>query len=212
MSTEELTIADKIVRAKKDCDDLYNLGINKGYYIGLDEGRQAQYNEFWDVFQNYGNNQNMQHAFSRGKFTDANYKPKYTIKTEDAFSIFQNAQITDTLVEVDVTGGSLSYSFSTPYLKTIRKLKVTEKVTFNEYTFYNAKKLENITIEGTIATDISFATSPLLTKDSIISIINALKDYSGTTTTYTLTLHADSKAKLTETDIATITQKGWTLA
>ena len=41
---------------------------------------------------------------------------------------------------------------------------------------------------------------------------NVLKNYNGTGTTNTLTLHADAKSKLTETDIANITQKGWTIA
>lgn len=78
--------------------------------------------------------------------------------------------------------------------------------------FNACSKLENITFEGTIPRTISFNTCSKLTKESLDSIITALKDYSGTTTTATLTLHATAKAKLTETDIATITQKGWSLA
>jgi hypothetical protein len=45
-----------------------------------------------------------------------------------------------------------------------------------------------------------------------MSIINALKDYSGTSETRTLTLHAWAKARLSESDIATATQKGWTIS
>jgi hypothetical protein len=45
-----------------------------------------------------------------------------------------------------------------------------------------------------------------------MSIINALKDYSGSGTTYKLTLHAIAKTRLSEADIAIATQKGWTIA
>ena len=77
--------------------------------------------------------------------------------------------------------------------------------------FNNCPKLENITFEGTIPKSISFNACSKLTKLTLDNIITALKDYSGTGTTMTLTLHADAKAKLIETDIATITQKGWTV-
>ena len=78
--------------------------------------------------------------------------------------------------------------------------------------FDSCSKLENITFEGTIPKSISFNASSKLTEASLNSIITALKDFSGTTTTETLTLHATAKAKLTETDIAIATQKGWTIA
>lgn len=78
--------------------------------------------------------------------------------------------------------------------------------------FRNCTSLANLKASGTIPISISFQYSPLLTLESLQSIINALKDYSETGSTYTLTLHTDAKAKLTEADIAIITQKGWTLA
>ena len=88
----------------------------------------------------------------------------------------------------------------------------SEVTTYNSDTFSNATLLREIRFSGVIAKSISFANCSNLTKESLDSIIAALKDFSGTTTTVTLTLHATAKAKLTETDIATITQKGWTLA
>lgn len=79
-------------------------------------------------------------------------------------------------------------------------------------TYYNAKKLKDITFDmGCIYRSVSFAQSPLLTDVSIQSIIDGLADLTGSTA-QTLTLHADVKAKLTETQIATITGKNWTLA
>ena len=52
---------------------------------------------------------------------------------------------------------------------------------------------------------------PLLSDESIQSIINGLADLTGSTAK-TLKLNKDVKAKLTEEQIATITSKNWTLA
>lgn len=97
-------------------------------------------------------------------------------------------------------------------------LKVIEKLILREdgnNTFttnmFNCKALEEVRFEGVFGNDISFQYCPLLSKESLLSILAALKDYSGTTTTKTLTLHADSKAKLNDEEKAIATRKGWTL-
>jgi hypothetical protein len=45
-----------------------------------------------------------------------------------------------------------------------------------------------------------------------MNVINILKDYSGSGTTYTLTLGSTNLAKLTDAEKAIATEKGWTLA
>ena len=106
---------------------------------------------------------------------------------------------------------SFSYAVS---LKTIDKLilKSDGSQTFSSV-FQGTTKLENIVIEGLIGQN-GFDVSPCikLTHDSLLSIINALKDYSGTTTPKTVTLGATNLAKLTDAEKATATEKGWTLS
>lgn len=63
----------------------------------------------------------------------------------------------------------------------------------------------------TIQVNTSFANSSLLSDESIQSIIDGLADLTGGTA-QTLTLHADVKAKLTDEQKTTITNKGWLLA
>ncbi len=77
-------------------------------------------------------------------------------------------------------------------------------------TFNDAGELQNIAFEGVIGKSINFGSSIKLTHDSLINIINTLKDYSGTGTTPTLTLGTTNIAKLTTEEIAIATQKGWT--
>ncbi len=102
-------------------------------------------------------------------------------------------------------------------IETIEKIILKEDGSQSIYSnsFNYAMKLKNIAFGGKIGCSIQFPNSSLLSYESIMGeqgIVNALKDYSGTTSTYTLTLHADAKARLSESNIAEITQKGWTLA
>ena len=56
----------------------------------------------------------------------------------------------------------------------------------------------------------TIAQSPLLSAESIQSIVDGLADMTGGTS-YKLALHADVKAKLTEEQLATIAAKNWTM-
>jgi hypothetical protein len=82
-------------------------------------------------------------------------------------------------------------------------------------TFNGCSSLKDVRFNGEIArtTSIppSFKDSPLLTNESVQSIIDALADLTGVTTK-TIVFHADVKVRMTETQIATITNKNWTLA
>lgn len=114
----------------------------------------------------------------------------------------------------DGTSGTFYYLFgSDEKLQSIEKiiLKQSGEQKFNN-PFSGCSALREIRFEGVIGNDISFQDSPLLTHDSLMSIINHLKDFSGTTTTMTLTLRTTNLAKLTDAEKAIATQKGWTLS
>ena len=98
-------------------------------------------------------------------------------------------------------------------IHTITKLGVNENTKYQN-TFTNCTSLVNITIDGTIGQngfDIHWSTN--LSHDSLMSIINALADKTTDTgTQWVITLGTDNLNKLTDTEKATATQKGWTLA
>ncbi len=106
---------------------------------------------------------------------------------------------------------NLNYAFSECSVVTIEKLILSDAGNQNLKLAGFWKNLENIVIEGVIGSDVSFSASPL-TIESALSVINALKDYSETETTHTLTLSDTTKAYLSDSDIAIATQKGWTVA
>jgi hypothetical protein len=77
--------------------------------------------------------------------------------------------------------------------------------------FARCASLEDFTAFGEISVPLSFSDSPLLTHDSLMSIINALKDYAGSGSTYTVTLGEANAAKLSDAEYLIAVNKGWTV-
>ncbi|MBE6957771.1 MAG: hypothetical protein E7447_01280 [Ruminococcaceae bacterium] len=98
-------------------------------------------------------------------------------------------------------------------LKTIEKLIVPAGQPVWTAWFSNCSALENLQIEGIISsTGMDLSGCPKLTRESILSVLNALGNKNGLSGTWKLTLGATNLAKLTESDKAIATGKGWTLA
>lgn len=126
----------------------------------------------------------------------------YTDFTHIPFLDFSNATVCGAT-------GPMEYSYS---LVTIDGIRMVETTPINRY-FVRCAALENVTFEGTIGQNgLNVSWSINLSHDSLMSIINCLKDYSGSGTTHTVTLGATNLAKLTTAEKAVATQKGWTLA
>ena len=80
------------------------------------------------------------------------------------------------------------------------------------FAFYACRELQNITcVEELPKCKISFKESSKLTLDSVTNIITHLPDLSAEGSK-TLTLHATTKALLTEALIAEATNKNWIIA
>ena len=96
------------------------------------------------------------------------------------------------------------------------KLEIIEELYFSEniitdIVFRDCSKLREVNVSGTIPLSFNASQSPLLTEEDVANTIEHLADLTGKTA-QTITFHADVKAKLTEEQIATITNKNWTLA
>lgn len=156
----------------------------------FEAGREAEYDDFWDVFQNKGNREMYSYAFFGDGWTDETYNPKYDIVSSGNSYIYSNSFITDTKVVIDCATNpgnpnqTLQNAFKgAGHLKTIRKLIVMEKQSFAN-TFNACSALENITFEGEIGKSINFQYSPLLSKASIENIVSVLSaDVTGQTLT-----------------------------
>lgn len=182
------------IEVPKDIYDMF-MGIvdndqgQTSYDIGFDEGREAEYNEFWDTFQDNGN----RYDYNRGFMSWPNdcYCPKYTIKPKYSNALqetFGYSAIENTLVTIDLSHGTtpLNRSFiSASALHTILKLIVVEATTYSQ-SFQNCIALKNLTIEGTIGQNgLNLQWSVMLSRASIESIMSHL---STTTEALSITL------------------------
>lgn len=93
-------------------------------------------------------------------------------------------------------------------LETIEVLRSDENTVYSN-TFSDCTSLQNLTIEGTIGQNGFNVSACPLTHESLMSIINATATIE---TAKTITLGSTNLAKLTDTEKAIATEKGWTLA
>ena len=68
--------------------ETYVNAIDEVHAYGVEEGRQAQYDEFWDSYQQNGKRTDWNYAFSGVCWTDENFKPKYDITFENGTNVF----------------------------------------------------------------------------------------------------------------------------
>lgn len=197
--------------------DAIKITVNYQKSWGIQQGREQEYDKFWDIFQKYGNKQNYYYAFSANRFNEETYNPKYPIKCIDGTTtgryIFYNATlITDTKVEIIANSNNAEQMFNgAENLVNIRKLTVYESTTFTN-TFTSCYALVEIRFGGTIGQSINFKSSPRLSDESIDSIIEHLKDLTGATAK-TLTVHTTVYDKIVSSGKdALITAKNWSLA
>ena len=195
-----MSIAEKLVNIAENVPKVF------------EAGKQAEYDSFWDVFQNKGGEANYRYAFCYSRFDDTTYNPKYDIKctnvTTSGEYMFYSSPITDTKVGIYAPPSNIASAFRSSKLVTIRLLHMHDTTTSSS-AFAECTGLENITISGTIGKAIGFPDCKNLTHDSLMSIIEHL----GTVTSaVACTLGTTNLAKLTDAEKAIATQKGWTLA
>lgn len=212
------------------------------YKKGFEAGKKEEYDAFWDNYQDYGNRTDYSRAFGNEGWTEKTFRPKYNIVDNSGYMTFRNSQIkVDLVAYLDSLGVELIANMSTnptqtfmnslftrlgvlsfdtsnqlsqtfagcPNLETIDKIVSYSRTSYASNTFSGCTALKNITFDGEINTNINISACSLLTHDSLMSIIDHL---STTSTTKTLTLHANSKAILSNEEKAIATGKGWTIA
>ena len=221
----------------------------------FEAGKQAQYDEFWDSFQQNGERTIYYNAFSGNCWNNDILKPKYLVKpppSGNITSMFQfcnwsndklNKQPIDFSLIADkfdfsqVT--SAAYTFQNAYISNIYAdfsncntltntfnhsysgrttnvtLKVSEKTKFSGTFNYGQTSYVTFTDDSVIGQNgLNLTRWEAMQHDNLMSVINALKDYSEDTsgTQWVVTLGTTNLEKLSETEKAIATEKGWTLA
>lgn len=119
-------------------------------------------------------------------------KPPTAASTASNYNLFINCPALEEVEDIGIQAGGYYSTFrNCASLHTIAVIRCAKEGIYT-FTFAGASALVNITVEGVIGTNISFSDSPLLSAESLDSIVSHLYDYSTEApNTHTLTLHAD---------------------
>lgn len=238
-----MTIAEKLTTIAENEPKVYDKGYNDGstmgyengyadgahygYNDGMNAGQKAEYDRFWDAYQQNGELENYNRSFSGYGWTIDTFKPKHNIYPTTAQYLFENANLPIDLAQhLEDLGISIDLGRCTTYngmfyssvftripkivdrmvsnainlfgrclnLVTIDEIELEKDINNDNHyrdAFYECYALENIKFTGTgkLAGNISFADSPKLTRESIVSILEALAN--NLTSMKTLTFNAD---------------------
>lgn len=151
-------IADKI-REKTGGEKTYKArempdGVGEVY----EAGKKAEYDAFWDAFQNYGNPKDYSTSFGAA-WTKETFRPKHDIITTNAYMLFRGSQMNiDLAAHLDALGVTLDLSKAS-----------NTQYTFNSSKFTRVGVVDFSGSSGTIALDGTFSYCyNLVTIDKIV--------------------------------------------
>lgn len=126
-------------------------GYDRGYVDGVEDGKQAEYDAFWDSLQDNGNRTNYYCGFAG--WTEECFKPKYDINASESYMMFRGCKIEDlgeclraAGVKVYIKGTSNPlYAFThSQTLKIIDEIYFTTPLSSTAAMFSWCQKLEEI--------------------------------------------------------------------
>lgn len=98
------------------------------YDNGFADGRQAEYDAFWDAFQDYGNRTDYRNAFRGAYWNAQNLNPKYTFKVVEGTAMFSGCYFSQKNYNdlLDISHIELDVSQATSLSQMFRNAKVNQ--------------------------------------------------------------------------------------
>lgn len=229
-----MTIAEQVTQLKTDFDEVKAAGIA--------EGKQAEYDAFWDTFQDSGNRAYYQYSFAGAGWTPDNFKPKYDMAPVFAGSMFSSAtKLTGSLpAMLEAAGVTLTFEKATSVAGIFTGCALSEigeldldgsnsigAIFQNCSNLVTVKKLKVRDMSGSsgflkcsklqnIIIEGNITGSTNLSQCPLLthdSIMSFVNALTETTSTgKKLTLGSENIAKLTAEELSQIEAKGWTYA
>lgn len=145
-----MSISEKLEKVAENVPKVYEAG--RAYEKGYTDGIKAEYDTFWDNYQENGERTIYQHAFGGCGWTEETFKPKYNIIPTNAYMLFyNNDKITDLVcllkknkVTLDLSNArSIQYAFGNSSITKIGIVDTTQCVSLQNC-FVNSTKLVEI--------------------------------------------------------------------
>ena len=214
--------------------------FDNGFMAGEVSGEEWAKRHFWIMYQNSGARETYTYAFSY-TWDDYHFKPLFDINAKNVPGMFRECKITDLKgiiekqgIEFNILASDISYfarlstitrvpeigkdlinmsnAFSNcSNLVSIDKLNTSKTAECNcNNAFTGCPKLEYVEFnEKFNPTSLNLSSAPKIKKECIVSLFNNLTTIKNSKV---ITLGTTNLNKLTETEKAIATQKGWTLA
>lgn len=133
------TVKDEAIKLRKNIDAVY------------EAGQKAEYDSFWDTYQQNGARQNYNSAFPYIGWTDETFKPKYNMIITNGSQMFQYTNITDLADKLNELGLVFDTSAMTSMLQGFQGAKILHipeldlsKCTSFSYIFGSSPAVETI--------------------------------------------------------------------
>lgn len=132
----------------------YSVGYNDGLVEGNYQGKQFAYDEFWNLYQDYGKRTDCANMFSGRGWTSETFRPKYSMRIYNAYMLFRYCGITGDLGTLLGYNGTkfildtniLQYTFNNTLLEVIDGIEFTKPITRFDSTFAYSGKLREIKV------------------------------------------------------------------
>lgn len=132
----------------------YNYGWNDGLQQGVVDGKQAEYDRFWDAYQQNGKKTDYDNCFGGTGWAEATFNPKYDIHhiNGNSYMMFRKCGITNLEEAIKASGKSvtidsyrLQYTFQySQTLQVIGGIVFTVPLTHIDGAFQYCNKLKKI--------------------------------------------------------------------
>ena len=98
----------------------------EGLVVGIEQGKQAEYDAFWDSFQQNGERTDYKNSFGTYGWTTENFKPKYDMFPKSSYGMFsENTLSIDLQATLEELGVTLDFKNCTNLNFTFFKSKFT---------------------------------------------------------------------------------------
>ena len=134
-----MNIAEKLTAIAENEEKVYAAGKiegeTEGYATGFDDGKKAEYDAFWDLYQQNGKRTNYDYAFGGDGWNDETFKPKYDIKPYwNVVNMFYQSEITDLESLLNECGVVLQFKNNANYGQSFAygKFTILPEITFGK--------------------------------------------------------------------------------
>lgn len=118
-----MSISEKLQTIAENEQKVYDSGMTKG----IEQGKKAEYDAFWDSYQDYGNRTDYRRAFNLKWWGDKNFYPKYDMFIKGAPNDgFAESTITNLKKRLEECGVILDFSGATAFSYVFNSSKITD--------------------------------------------------------------------------------------